>query len=197
MVAIVIAVVAAAVALVALVWQWITRREIRSLRERRPGRPAEPGRSVERAGRVGSQAVASEGVGGASTETLASARGPREVRVEPPALLVESAGAREAPATEPHGGERGMTEAAFEPPVEQGRPAGRSEAAVLDLLDDDRPDVRRSAVAALAAGGGAHALRGLSYAAARDPAVEVRREAILGLRSLVERRSAPTEGGAS
>ncbi|HZP90493.1 MAG TPA: hypothetical protein VFC04_05790 [Actinomycetota bacterium] len=188
-----IAVTAGAVALAALVWQWITRREVRRLRERRSVRATEPERSIGRGG-PGSGGQASTFVGEAPAETRTPA--PRDVRPEPAVLLSEPGGAAvEAPAivAEGAGGRRTADVESTGP----SRPAGRSEAAVLELLDDDRPDVRRSAVAALAAGGGAHALRGLSYAAARDPAVEVRREAILGIRSLVERRFAPAEGGSS
>jgi hypothetical protein len=68
-------------------------------------------------------------------------------------------------------------------------PSGETlEAALLELLDDDRISVRLNAVTALSLGRGAHALRGLSYAISRDPSVEVRREAIQGLRSLAGKR---------
>ncbi|MEW6058667.1 MAG: HEAT repeat domain-containing protein [Actinomycetota bacterium] len=68
-----------------------------------------------------------------------------------------------------------------------------SDMVLLELLDDERPSVRRNAVIALAVGRGAHALRGLSYAASQDPSVEVRREAILGLGSLMGKRSESVE----
>jgi len=195
-VALLIAAAAAAVALAALVWLWITRREVRSLRERRLERV--PDRPVVELG--GSRPNAPRGVEGRSTsETQTRVGAGKDVRPEPTALLAEPEGPRQevptkAPEVAGAQGSQGTVEPAAELPDGS---VGRSEAVVLELLDDDRPDVRRNAVAALAAGGGALALRGLSYAAARDPVVEVRREAILGIRSLVERRSAPADGGSS
>jgi hypothetical protein len=96
-----------------------------------------------------------------------------------------AAGARE-PSAE---GVRGGLGAASEPASGQASGAIEpSEAALLELLDDDRVSVRRGAVTALAGGHGADALCGLSYAVLRDPCADVRREAIVGLRSLVGRR---------
>jgi HEAT repeat protein len=65
---------------------------------------------------------------------------------------------------------------------------------LLELLDDPHPSVRRNAVVALTATGGASAIRGLARVLARDPSVMVRREAIDGLRSAVNERPA-TAGG--
>src|SRR5581483_4825510 len=191
LVALLIAAAAAAVALAALVWLWITRREVRSRREPRLERV--PDRPVVELG--GSRPNAPRGVEGRSTsETQTRVGAGKDVRPEPTALLAEPEGPTKAPEVAGAQGSQGTVEPAAELPDGS---VGRSEAVVLELLDDDRPDVRRNAVAALAAGGGALALRGLSYAAARDPVVEVRRVAILGIRSLVERRSAPADGGSS
>ncbi len=194
--ALLIAVAAAAIALAALGWQWITRREVRSLRQRRLEHG--PDRPVVELG--GSRPNAPRGVEGRSTsETQTRVGAAKDVRLEPTALLAEPEGPRQevaAKAAEVAGAQGSQVTVEPAPEVREGS-VGRSEAVALELLDDERPDVRRNAVAALAAGGGALALRGLSYAAARDPVVEVRREAILGIRSLVERRSAPADGGSS
>jgi HEAT repeat protein len=69
-----------------------------------------------------------------------------------------------------------------------------SRAVLLELLDDPRPSVRRNAVVALTASGGAPAVRGIAHALTEDPDVDVRREAVSGLRSLVGDRSAAVGG---
>jgi len=103
---------------------------------------------------------------------------------------LSNAARSESPTSDTAGAQGGVAqpEGDAEPRPRQPSPSGEaSDAALLELLDDDRPSVRQNAVNALAIGRGAHAVRGLSYAISRDPSVEVRREAILGLRSLVEK----------
>ena len=58
---------------------------------------------------------------------------------------------------------------------------------LLELLDDDEPDTRRDAVAALVGMGGRGSTERLTLILGRDPSAEVRREAVSALRDSLER----------
>jgi hypothetical protein len=174
--ALLIAAVSGTVTAAALVGLWLSRREL--------------GRARQALVRPGSEKEAGWAFGPrpkAAAETEKEQGGPpvHPERPETERAEVDLA-APSADDTE------GRPEILVEPGPRERTP---SDAALIELLNDSRPSVRRNAVVALAIGGGREALRGLAYSAAKDPSVEVRREAILGLRSFVGGRSASSDGG--